>query len=857
MTAKEERIHTIKDFLERPILVDSGLWTENQTQGQQLFTANFPEALIANPMFRQKAEGFVGLRADMEIVLQVNSQPFQQGRLLMHYIPYAQYTPNKVAMINYSLHGRTGCPRVDLDLSVGTEIKLAIPYVSPHAYYNLITGQGSFGAIYLTVYSQLKDPAAANGSVEYSIWVYLKNVDIQYPTGANIYTGAAPNKITIARDIEKGVSYQYIRKILTDKTYTNGMEKAFAQMGPEIKQMKEEGTISKGLGQLGTALSTFSKIPLIGPYLRAPAWLSNTASNIAMHLGFSKPLVQGLVEENKLRTAARMANFNGVDTSYQLGLSASNEIQTIPGLAGSKVNEMDINVIASIPNFWSQFSWTTTNPTGTVLWDNYVTPYKVKQEPGTNPARFVCTFLGFLANIFAYWRGSLVYTFKFVKTNFHSGRLQISFIPFYYNSTISTGTPDTTKAQRMIVDLRTSTEVSFTVPYVSSRPWMFCARTESAVLGTNGVDMYNSVLGIIRVEVLNQLVAASSVTPSIDVLVEVNGGPDLTFAGPGAPTYKAYSGVVQNAAEESALSWDGEPFLPKPKEDEVKPQQKEQNEQPTNNPATTSSSLVEVEEAFAQMMGENEQTARNEAQLGDHPGSIDTHAIHSNWSPEALCIGEKIMSVGQLLKRHGILARNLTLNAANPSILITPFGFANPPTAQSTYHPPTSMVEYFHDIYGFYRGGMRLKVMAEGEPNFLISMFNTLQEGLLTLINKFNLVAYPYLRSTVPLNLIRSATSSTFVSTPVEGSIEFQVPYYNSSHISPCVGFTIGVTSPISRNSALRGFTPPVIVGVTPTHAIDGLNQVTCMISRAAADDFSFFYILGPPPLVPIDYTAI
>ncbi|ALS55296.1 structural polyprotein [Anopheles C virus] len=839
MTTREERIHTIKDFLSRPIRITSNLWSETNTQGQQLFSANFPEVLIANPMFRSKVEGFVGLRANMRVKLQVNSQPFQQGRLLMHYIPYAQYMPNKVSMINYSLHGKTGCPRVDLDLSVGTEIEMLIPYVSPHAYYNLVTGQGSFGAIYLTVYSQLRDPAAANGSVEYTIWAYLEDVDIQYPTGANVYTGSAPNRATLAKEIEQGLDYRTLRKALVANTYGNNIEEAFAQMGPEIKEIKEQGTISKGLGQLGTTLSTFSSLPILGPYLRAPAWLSKAASNVAMHLGFSKPSVQGIVEETKLRTAARMANFNGVDSSYQLGLSASNEIQTVPGLSGSKVDEMDLNVIASIPNYWSQFSWSVTDSTNKVLWDNYVTPYKIKQEPGITPPRFVCTFLGFLANMFAYWRGSLVYTFKFVKTNFHSGRLQISFIPFYFNSTISTGVPDTTRAQRIIVDLRTATEVSFTVPYVSSRPWMFCARTESEVLGTVGTDMYNAVLGIIRVEVLNQLVASNSVTQSIDVLVEVNGGPDLTFAGPGGPSYRAYSGSTTVADESKALSWDGQ-LLIKP----IETEQAKTNE-------------VKKEEASAQMMGDNEQTPRNEAQLGAHSESIDTHPIQSNWSPEALCIGEKITSVRQLIKRHGLLARKITLNQANPTLFLAPFAFRNPPSATLATSSPTSLLEYFHDIYAFYRGGIRHKIVAEGAPNFLVSMVNTLQEGMIQLLLKFNWSAFSFLRSTFPANLIQSPISNTFISTPIEGAMEIQVPYYNSSHISPCVGFSAGTTSPISRRSALLGFTPPVIVGVTPMFPPGETDEINCAVSRAAADDFSFSYILGPPPLVPISFLNV
>jgi CII-binding regulator of phage lambda lysogenization HflD len=87
------------------------------------------------------------------------------------------------------LQGRSGCPRTDLDLSVGTEIEKRIPYGGPHVKYNLITGQGSVGAIYLVVYSQLRDQISGTGSVEYTVWAHLEDVDVQYPTGANIFTG--------------------------------------------------------------------------------------------------------------------------------------------------------------------------------------------------------------------------------------------------------------------------------------------------------------------------------------------------------------------------------------------------------------------------------------------------------------------------------------------------------------------------------------------------------------------------------------------------------------------------------------------------------------------------------------------
>jgi len=120
MTAREDRIHTVTDFLSRPIVIQTGLWASTQATETQLYTTNFPEALISNAMYQEKLRGFVGLRATLVVKVQVNSQPFQQGRLMLQYFPYAQYMPNRVTFVNSTLQGRSGCPRTDLDLSVGT-----------------------------------------------------------------------------------------------------------------------------------------------------------------------------------------------------------------------------------------------------------------------------------------------------------------------------------------------------------------------------------------------------------------------------------------------------------------------------------------------------------------------------------------------------------------------------------------------------------------------------------------------------------------------------------------------------------------------------------------------------------------
>lgn len=846
MTTREERIHTIKDFLSRPVIIHTGLWSSSIATETQLYTANFPETLISNTMLQEKLRGFVGLRANLVLKVQVNSQPFQQGRLMLQYIPYAQYMPERVSLINSTLQGRSGCPRTDLDLSVGTEIEMRIPYVSPHVYYNLITGQGSFGSIYLVVYSQLRDQVSGTGSIEYTVWAHMEDVDVQYPTGSNIFTGNAPNFAKAAARLASGrATEKDMRKMILDEAYKKGPDKIFAQVGSELKQMKESGTVSSGLGQVSEGLSTLSRIPILGNLFTRPAWISAQASNIFKMLGYSKPTVQGLPCESKLRGQTRMANFDGADTSHKMALSSANEIETKSGLAGTSADEMSFDHILSIPNYWDRFSWKTTDLTGASLWDNYVTPMKIKAYSDTISDRYRCTHTGYIANSFTYWRGSMVYTFKFVKTQFHSGRLRISFIPYYYNTTISEGVPDVSRTQKIIVDMRTATEVSFTVPYVSTRPWMYCIRPESEWLDTDNKLMYNCVTGIVRVEVLNQLVAANNVYSSIDIIAELSGGPDLTFAGPTSPSYVPYAGAFTAEATQKL----------------ARERHEEYDHQPSVVMAEGGSKI------YAQVMGENEAIQRNDAQHGQAPQAIDCHSINSNWSPEAYCIGEKIMSVRQLIKRFGLL-ESLVPTSLKPNFLLAPYSVRAPPTT-TTSTPTFTQYEYYYYLYAFWRGSMRFKIVPSiYDPrtstrtvpraavlNCLISMYTSVQDSLFNLLARFSNGNSPCI-ITDPFGseLSRLGNSQQIISTGVEGLVEFEVPYYNVSHISPATIYPPN-QKPVDIPNILKGNIPPSLVTMSLTAndlipAASASESVQCSIYRAPGDDFSFMYLLGVPPLV-------
>ena len=137
------------------------------------------------------------------------------------------------------------------------------------------------------------------------------------------------------------------------------------------------------------------------------------------------------------------------------------------------------------------------------------------------------TPLMFVSKFFVSWRGSIKYRFKFVKTQFHSGRLSFTFYPT--QGTIAyTGGPQ--YVHRWIVDIRDNSEIEIVVPYIAD---------------TQYKDIFQKT-GVLSVDIVDPLVAPGTVQTSISILVETAGGDDYEVAIPSAWNYSPSIVVPQS-----------------------------------------------------------------------------------------------------------------------------------------------------------------------------------------------------------------------------------------------------------------------------------------------------------------------
>lgn len=481
----------IEQFLQKPVIIGTAALAA-QAAGVQLFSGLAYGTALGTTLFANKVSGYLGFRATAEIRLQINANRFQAGRLIMAFVPQGNITNTYPGMRTRSLRALTQLPRVELDLATESEVTMEIPYISPAPYYNLISGEGELGRVYVYVYSPLATGAGSTVA-DITVWCSFKDVQLVTPAVAQ----------------------------MSDRVKTKSRKKmAFQESESEAMGVKPiSGTLS-GLAHIAKSLSS---IPVLSPLATPAAWVMNTLSGVASSFGYAKPSHEGKTDKVQLVSQYNMQNDDGFDFCPNMGLSSTNKLTILPGFAGTNVDEMALNHLVQIPAYWQTVSWSTTNNVGDILLNFDVDPMLFKTSATVNLWGTVDAIpLSFFQGLFQYWRGSIVLIMKIVKTPYHSGRFQISYNP---GGSGATSQVLSDYVMRDVVDISDKNEFRFVIPYAATAQYK---RAGPLVGGGYSTETTGSV----TIRVLNALVAPDTVDTSIQILLEVCAGPDYEMMCP-------------------------------------------------------------------------------------------------------------------------------------------------------------------------------------------------------------------------------------------------------------------------------------------------------------------------------------
>jgi hypothetical protein len=756
----------IKSFLAKPLLLFSGTWTTSQAINTNLAQLDVDSTLTSNDIWYSKIKGFNLLKGDFVIEVRLNTSMFHQGMLISHYIPcYQQFVsanPTFAGRTNRYLESKVQHPHVPIDCRKGGGA-IRIPYVAPTHFWGVKEDAYDWGTWFLDIFSVLQTGTAAPSQqllVDYLVYGYWENVEL-----------AAP------------VVPQSDRR-----------ERKMRTVVPETKE--NSGPIELGLRKVGKTAKLINDIPFLGEFSMPVAWAADIAANIASIWGWSKPReLEGVtvVSDQLLRYAGTT---DGPDLAVPGGVICNNRIQTIDYASFTDVDEMSLDYLLRIPFYRGELAWTAGVGQGYSLLSIKINPQNLYQSHSDTVGAHTGVYgvgapLWYFSRFFKYWRGSVDLTLRFIKTQIHSGRIEVIWTP----GTLVTTTPTTATSaysMRTIIDVRTEDEITINLPFLVLSDYLEIPFTNP----TGG-----AYSGQLDIQVLNDLRAPESAAQNIAIQYFFKAGDDFEYAVP------------------TAINSTPIPYIPQSDNTEI----------------------------F--MHGENVGMSMGDSVVGGIKTKRD-ETFHAS-----RCIGEKIKSVKQLLLRNTPLCslgpginqsvafypHGLGASTLNPGSGV-----------KKSVSYGGDMYDWIVPMYAFYRGGVRMSVI-NARPQTTFGMFPNLFTSADT--QSFKTGTGPYVQNvTTTTNVSDPFSINTspmvYPATPTtslgpNGTYVYQhVPYYNKYPMSLTVQFN-GLDTPLTDASQPAG---------SFTYYSNSALAGTTTLQRSVADDFHTSFFIGCPPVF-LQYT--
>lgn len=764
---------SIKTFFEKPTIISQGNLSTANTVPIAVYSALHPlDSLFALPIWTDKLKGNFGLRFTMVFTLQVNASRFQQGRYMLTWCPtgggtgVAARVSAWVSMHTSTRQARTQLPHVEIDLASQTAVELRIPFSSimtafPVSAISDINNYGTLGQLQLWPYEPL---VAASGitTAGYTLWCHLEDV--------TTYAAAVPQSLKVVRSSKGNPSEQ------------------------EAKA-KGVGPISSVLSKVSEASGMLSAVPLLGPYATTLSWSANLMSGVASVFGWSKPINLGVVQRFNRNSVAYATNGDAIDNSMPLSFQTDNAVSVLPGFAGTDVDELSVSAMAMRPAYVTSITWEsfTTMPPGYSLAVLEVGPSCVELTSIDN-GRSVKHLIPcqFVASQFRQWRGSMQYTFKVVKTEFHSGRIAVCFSPEESRTTSAGATYATSDfLHREIIDIRTCDTFTITVPYTATSPYKNTGTTRDFKIG--GLFLY----------VVDPLIAPSTVSQTIKILVEMSCGPDIEFAIP-IPRYRLTP--TYNCVPQSKVITNSKP---PPNQSEV---------------VNIGNSHVET------------------------PNTMFAEA----------CIGEKVVSFRTLLKKHMMISPGPTqvVNLGENQVNVLPFcwqPFNNAIGAVSVLdYPFNDLYSLMCSMFVYSRGGANLKMKTQYVGTYntgstIMARMNFIDSGaVINTMTDYDIAALD--ASTITTNIIGLTDQYHVATVYEEPFIEVSAPQYHQFVNRSSMDHMVSPTTPYR----VSGNYPCTQWGITfswDSTAVNG-TYPKVNVTRAAKDDGNFGYFVAVPSML-------
>jgi len=503
----------LSEYLSRPVLIKSLTYAQATTVGVKTSFYPWKDYFNSTPI-KKKLDNFAFINCKLHLKVVINTSPFYYGSYMLNYTPlWAQANGINTDSSLGELIPQSQRPHIWIYPQTNQGGEMILPFFYPKNWLDCTSSNDliDMGAITPIVYAPLLSSNGASGA----------------STTIQVYAWAEDVKL----------------------------------MGPTIKlavQSADEysaGPVEKLASAMASASGYLENVPIIGRYMRASSIIATAVGSVAHLFGFTNVPNIANVHAFKNQPFPHFASTEISTPVEKLTLDPKNELCIDPRTVGlDGTDELSIKYICSKESFLGTGIIALSDVVDYQPFAAFVSNMYSQHVTGANPYRFLP--LSYVSSAFQYWRGDIIFRFKFICTKYHKGRVRITYDPL---GNISTNADSYSTAFNRVVDIGEENDVEVIVPYMQARSWLLVEPSPSATAwiafngGTLAAPTIGTHNGMISIRLVTPL-SAPTTTADVRVQVFVRAGDNFEVAMP-----RANLGFTTQALQ-SQDEWDIDAF---------------------------------------------------------------------------------------------------------------------------------------------------------------------------------------------------------------------------------------------------------------------------------------------------------
>jgi hypothetical protein len=146
-------------------------------------------------------------------------------------------------------------------------------------------------------------------------------------------------------------------------------------------------------------------------------------------------------------------------------------------------DELLISNFTARESYITQFPWAISNSADDILFSSRISPNFMRIESDEQQELVQGTPIWLASRLFGYWKGDIKIRLKFICSQYHRGRVRISWDPV---GAIGSTTESTTEVYTKIVDLAKCTDITMNIPYMQTTAFQSVSKNIENQYSNNG-----------------------------------------------------------------------------------------------------------------------------------------------------------------------------------------------------------------------------------------------------------------------------------------------------------------------------------------------------------------------------------